>query len=327
VNLSRLTASIESLRITGPKTGQESLSPDPDITSVHYNSKDVKPGGLFVAVQGLKADGHRFIPDALSRGASAIVAEQDISGTDAPVIRVTNSRKALALVSACFYDHPSLGMHITGVTGTNGKTSITYFLESMFKEAGFIPGVIGTINCRYAGNVIDNPMTTPDSLDLQRLLADMKKAGVTHVVMEVSSHAVDLDRILGITFDTGVFTNLSQDHLDYHGTMEDYFACKKRFFTEYLSNSDSPKKQTSVINTADPEGCRLVGDIAGSVLTTGLPDADIRIENPQLDLKGIKGALVTPRGRIDIRSRVIGRSEEHTSELSHNSESRMPSSA
>ena len=281
---------------------------DPDILSVHYDSRSVRPGGLFVAVKGLESDGHRYIADAVKRGASAIVAEQ-IPELDAPglvTVKVSDSRKALALIGAAFYGHPSTKLHLIGVTGTNGKTSTTYLIESIFEKAGLKTGVIGTINFRYNGNVFPNPMTTPESLDLQRILYDMERAGISHVLMEVSSHAVDLHRILGLSFDTAVFTNLSQDHLDYHKTMDEYWACKKRLFTEYLQPPLSHKKTSAVINIKNTEGIELKSLVSVPILTTGNGTADIRLDNASLDIRGISGTLTSPMGSIAVTSSGIG---------------------
>jgi UDP-N-acetylmuramyl-tripeptide synthetase len=283
-------------------------SPDPDILSVHYDSRTVQRSGLFVAVKGLASDGHRFIQDAVKRGAAVVVAEKGSSfeRPEVPLILVNDSRKALALVGAEFYGQPSLKIHLIGLTGTNGKTSTTYLIESIFTKAGLNTGVIGTINYRYGGNMFPNPMTTPESLDLQRILFDMVEAGVTHVVMEVSSHAIDLHRIMGLSFDTAVFTNLSQDHLDYHQTMDEYWTCKKRLFTEYLATTAPPKKPQAVINITDKEGVELVSLVSVPKITTGTDTADIRLEKARLDIRGIEGELVTPVGRASVSSTGIG---------------------
>lgn len=304
MKLTRITQALaQFLDISGaPEPG----AAVPDILSIHYDSRSVKPGGLFVAVKGLVADGHRFIADAVTRGAVAVVAENGASfeTPDVPLILTSDSRKALAIAAGEFYGHPSSYLHLTGVTGTNGKTSTTYLLESIFREAGFETGVIGTINCRYGGRTFPNPMTTPESLDLQKILADMVEAGVTHAIMEVSSHAIDLDRVFGLDFDLGVFTNLSQDHLDYHGTMENYWDCKKRLFTEYLP--DSGKDSNAVVNITDSEGTELASAVRVPIYTTGTDHGDIRMENARVDIHGIEGELVTPLGRINVSCTGIG---------------------
>ena len=220
---------------------------DSVIESIHYRAQEVQPGGMFVAIEGQRADGHDFMHQALKRGAAAIIAQKeppqpfldeirDASSKSRPtVIRVPNTRQALADLAACFFGHPSQDMILIGITGTNGKTTVAYLIESILHKAGFEVGVIGTINYRYGNKLFDNPMTTPESLDLQRILSEMRRAGVTHVVAEASSHAIDLHRIRNCWFDVAVFTNLSQDHLDFHGDMQSYWSSKKRLFTEYLT--------------------------------------------------------------------------------------------
>ena len=211
------------------------LSPDPEIGSIHYRAQDVQPGGLFIAIQGLEADGHDYIDEALARGASAIVTQKPIK-RESIIIEVENSRKALATISDRFFSNPSGKLTLVGITGTNGKTTIAFLVERILTDAGINVGVIGTLNYRYSGKTYKNPMTTPESLDLQKILAEMLKNGITHVVMEVTSHAIDLYRVYNCRFDLGVFTNLTQDHLDYHGDMNSYWSCKKRMFTEILGS-------------------------------------------------------------------------------------------
>lgn len=229
---------------------------NPDITSIHYRAQDVKPGGIFVAICGEVADGHDYIDAALSRGAAAVFAQKQVR-EDKKIFLVADSRKALDQTAAAFFDHPSEGLTLIGVTGTNGKTTVTYLIESIFSAAGFRTGVIGTVNYRYAGRLYDNPVTTPESLDLQRILAEMKANGVSHVVMEVSSHGIDLGRVASCRFDVCAFTNLTQDHLDYHKTMEGYWACKQRLFTENLVRGSKGDGATAILNTDSPYGLEL----------------------------------------------------------------------
>ncbi|MCD6224066.1 MAG: UDP-N-acetylmuramoyl-L-alanyl-D-glutamate--2,6-diaminopimelate ligase, partial [Deltaproteobacteria bacterium] len=193
------------------------------ISSIHYRAQEVLTGGLFVAVKGLAADGHDFIDTALARGAKAIVTQKPVYA-DSIIIEVENTRRALARISSEFYHNPSEKLVVIGVTGTNGKTTTACLIESILKKAGVRAGVIGTINYRYAGNVFNNPMTTPESADLQKIFAEMLEHGITHVVLEVSSHAIELHRIDCCNFDIGVFTNLTQDHLDFHGDMDTYWS-------------------------------------------------------------------------------------------------------
>jgi UDP-N-acetylmuramyl tripeptide synthase len=176
---------------------------DPEITSVHYRAQDVRPGGLFVAIAGHAADGHDFIDAAIKKGAVAVVSQRELK-SNILNIQVADTRQALAEIAAGFYGRPSEQLKVIGITGTNGKTTTAYLVEGILQQAGYVAGVIGTINYRYAGKIFDNPITTPESLDLQRILADMLQAGVTHVVMEVSSHAIDLYRIGSCWFDVAV---------------------------------------------------------------------------------------------------------------------------
>ncbi|MBW2590182.1 MAG: hypothetical protein JRD71_05615, partial [Deltaproteobacteria bacterium] len=269
MKLSRILKAVKvnSIYRTGEGTAKkdgfaQSSNHDPDINSLHYRAQDVQPGGLFVAIPGLLADGYDFIDQARMRGALAIISQKPVQPDSSAIqytgrikakqvkakqikkgltiIEVDNSRKALAGISAAFFGNPSQKLNIIGITGTNGKTTTAYLIESMLSAAGLKTGVIGTINYRYLGKVFESPVTTPESLDLQKILAEMLKEGVTHVVLEVSSHAIDLFRVENCWIDTGVFTNLTQDHLDYHGDMNSYWLCKKRMFTEYLPSG--PKK-------------------------------------------------------------------------------------
>ena len=243
MKLSSLVEAIAGIkRETRSMENSNGIPHDPEIGSIHYRAQDVESGGLFVAIQGFSADGHDFVDEALARGAAAIIKQKPVGTTppsnrnhgasgqrDPIIVEVENTRKALAAMSGRFYGDPSENMVVIGITGTNGKTTTAFLIESILENAGFNVGVLGTLNCRYSGKTMESPMTTPESLDLQRILSDMFNHGVTHVVMEVSSHAIDLFRVDNCCFDVGVFTNLSQDHLDYHGDMDSYWACKKIF--------------------------------------------------------------------------------------------------
>ena len=293
---------------------------DPEIGSIHYRAQNVKPGGIFVAIKGLSADGHDFIEEAQARGASAIITQKPVrmpamsgnygaSGQGDPiVVEVENTRKALAAISSRFYGNPSEKMIVVGITGTNGKTTTAFLIERILENAGFTVGVLGTLNCRYSGKTMESPMTTPESLDLQRILSDMFNHGVTHVVMEVSSHAVDLFRVDHCCFDVGVFTNLSQDHLDYHGDMDSYWSCKKRFFTQYLNSAPQEDRIQAVVNCDDAKGPELVGIPAITALTTGCAeDHMVRPRQFKCDLSGIAGRISTPVGAFEFESPLVGR--------------------
>ena len=270
---------------------ESSLEPgsDPEILSIHCRAQEVTPGGLFIAIKGMKADGHDYIDQAIENGAVAIVAERLIK-TRVRTIIVKESRRAMSAISARFYDNPSEKLVLVGVSGTNGKTTTTWLVEHILKTAGYETGVIGTINWRYKDQVGKTPVTTPESMDLQRMLATMVTAGVTHVVMEVSSHGLALHRVRDCFFDVAVFTNLTQDHLDYHKTMSAYWACKKKFYTRQLTRGT--KNGKAVLNMDDKRGASLAKALVPPPITTGLhPAASVRAVDVTEDIHGIRGTL------------------------------------
>lgn len=285
------------------------LPRNPEIQSLHYRAQDVRPGGLFVAVKGLVRDGHDFIDQALENGAAAILSEKPVKHPSAIVVVVSDTRAALALAAAQFYGHPCNDLVVIGITGTNGKTTTASLIESMLKAAGHRTGVIGTLNCRFVDQVLPLAMTTPESLDLQRLMADMRAAGVSHVVAEVSSHALDLHRMDGCGVDVGVFTNLSRDHLDYHGDMQSYWACKKRLFAEHLKGKRATGPVCAVVNADDAHGRELLQVLPPqAVMTTGFARKwDLYPRNVQIDAEGIRATLETPQGAFAFRSALLGR--------------------
>ena len=299
--------------------------PDHDIGSIHYRAQDVKKDGLFVAIQGFSADGHDFIGEALARGASAVViqkpirpnVQQVIDGRqrveDLPIIEVEDTRRALAQISGNFFENPSEKLHVTGIIGTNGKTTTACLIENVLLEADFRTGIIGTHNYRYSGKVFNNPMTTPEASNLQGILAEMLKAGISHVIMEVSSHGIDLHRVEACWFDVGTFTNLSQDHLDFHGDMNSYWACKKRFFTDHLCSGPKKERSTAVINCRDKKGKELFLTLASMgvkprLISIGHSDDDtIWSENIEYDLTGITGRISTSSGAFEFNSSLVGK--------------------
>ncbi len=288
------------------ETKQENDVPDIDIGSIHYRAQEVLPGGLFVAIKGLKFDGHDFIDKAIEKGAIAIISQKPLE-KDAVVIVVENTRKALAAVSVRFFENPSEKMTIIGITGTNGKTTTSYLLESIISQAGFNVGVIGTINYRYAEKAFKSQVTTPESLDLQRILSEMVKHGITHVIMEVSSHAIQLFRVEDCWFDIAIFTNLTQDHLDYHVTMEAYWACKKRLFTEHLITGPKWKRAKAVFNCNDEKGKELFMKFPLSGISVGNSSLNtVYPEESSMDLTGIKAKVKTPFGILEFKSSLVG---------------------
>jgi UDP-N-acetylmuramoyl-L-alanyl-D-glutamate--2,6-diaminopimelate ligase/murE/murF fusion protein len=277
-----------------------------EIGSIHYRAQDVEPGGLFVAISGLAADGHDYIDEALNRGAAAVIAEKPVQ-KEAQIITVANSRKALAMLAARFYGNPAQDLCVVGITGTNGKTTTAYLCESILQRAGFNVGVIGTINYRYGGHTFTNPVTTPESLDLHRILAEMKTAGVTHVVLEVSSHAMALFRVTHCWLDVGVFTNLSQDHLDFHGDINTYWLCKQRMFTDHLVTGPKNKQACAVINGEDTRGKQLSLELSVPCITYGTTaEHSIWTEPTHQDLHGSEGTIHTPSGEFHFTSSLVG---------------------
>ncbi|MEN6464120.1 MAG: UDP-N-acetylmuramoyl-L-alanyl-D-glutamate--2,6-diaminopimelate ligase [Syntrophaceae bacterium] len=299
MDVRELLQGIEILKITGDFSGEAA--------SVCYDSRKCGRNSLFVAVKGLKFDGHDFIGQAVAGGAAVIVHEKDIPPVSALCVKVADSRKALGTIAKNFYRDPSRELCVIGVTGTSGKTTTSYLLESVFRAAGSRVGVLGTINYRYGGNVFPAPNTTPESLELQRILREMADAGVNHVIMEVSSHALDLGRVDDCSFDLGVFTNLSPEHLDYHPGMDEYFAAKRRLF-ELLKSSPKKFRPNIVVNIDDPWGRKLFDEYRDGALGFAIEqEADYTANHILLDIEGSRAAILGPYGEFFIRSPLIGK--------------------
>jgi UDP-N-acetylmuramoyl-L-alanyl-D-glutamate--2,6-diaminopimelate ligase len=293
--------------VTGMSHFKISGDPEQPINGLAYDSRQVKPGYLFVALRGHNRDGHNYLEDALEKGAVALVGERFL-GIEENVtkVRVNDSREALSSLSIQFYSHPFDGLNLIGITGTNGKTTTSYLLESILTSAGANPGVIGTINYRYSGKTHPAPVTTPESLDLMRFLREMADDGVTDVIMEVSSHALDQKRTEGCPFKVAIFTNFSRDHLDYHHTMEDYFRAKSLLFSDLLGNGQS-HKNIAILNMDDPKGVELAALTEAEIMTYGLRGVcDVRAESIEADKAGLKGELMTRRGNRTFQSPLIG---------------------
>jgi UDP-N-acetylmuramoyl-L-alanyl-D-glutamate--2,6-diaminopimelate ligase len=279
---------------------------DLEISEIVYDSRQVKTGTLFVAIHGEKTDGNKYVSDVMGRGAAAILSEQEKTGSipaEFPWIQVADARKALAISAANFYMRPAEVLKLTGVTGTNGKTTTSYLVDSILRAAGCEVGLLGTIGYRLVREALPAPNTTPESLDLQRYLAEIVRAGGTHAVLEASSHALAMNRLWGCPFAVAIFTNLTRDHLDYHKTFEEYFAAKRRLF----EGTGAAAPATGVINRDDEYGQKLAG-LASRTLTYGLePGADITTRKPAVSLSGIEFVAETPSGKIEIRSKLVGR--------------------
>jgi UDP-N-acetylmuramoyl-L-alanyl-D-glutamate--2,6-diaminopimelate ligase len=276
------------------------------VTGVAHDSRAVGPGNVFVAVAGLRQDGRRFISDAVARGAGAVVCEGDDPLPEAATGRVLVpcARTALALMADAYFAHPSRRMAVVGITGTNGKTTTSYLVEALLKARGGRTGVIGTIEYRIGDHTEAAGHTTPEAVELQSLLARMVAAGVSGVAMEVSSHALALHRVDGTEFDVAVFTNLTQDHLDLHGTMEEYRRAKARLFG--LLAASRKAAPAAVINADDPAGPSLVEGRGLRTLTFGLGRADVRPEHFTSSAAGIEMGVRTPSGRLRVTSALVG---------------------
>lgn len=276
---------------------------DPDITGLAYSSKKVEPGNIFFALKGQRTDGHDFLPEAVERGAAVIVSERPRPAEiDRIWVQVLDAREAMALLAANFYNHPSSRLKVVGITGTKGKTTITYILEEILNSAGFRPGVVGTVEYRWGGRQFSAERTTPEAPDIQKFLRQMVEEGVSHCLMEVSSHSLELKRVLGIGFDVAVFTNLSGEHLDYHQTMENYFEAKKKLF--FLNH----KRQASIVNIDDPWGERLLSELPMQTISFGFkPEAVVRAEKFTINQEGMTATVSTPLGQLTFSSGLIGK--------------------
>lgn len=301
MRLSLLLKGIGALEIKG--------EPEGEVTSVCYDSRQCSPGSLFVAIPGLKADGRLFIADALARGAGFVLHEGEFSPPrGVTAVRVYNSRRTLGILGKNFFRNPSASLTLIGIVGTNGKTTVTYLIESILRAAECAVGVLGTINYRYGGSLFPAPNTTPESFDMHRIMREMADHGVSHVVTEVSSHAIDLRRVDDCAFDLGVFTNLTQDHLDYHRTMENYFQAKQRFFSEVLPGGGKNRPVRMVINADDPWGQRILREAGGGRITYGLDTpCDATAETFHLSLGGIEATLRLGPERLEVTSPLMGR--------------------
>ncbi len=268
---------------------QEIVGPlDREIDGIFYDSRRVQKNGLYVAVRGAHFDGHKFTEQAIERGASAIVVERPESHSRATSIVVEDSRVALADLAFTFYKRPALRLKMAGVTGTNGKTTTTFLLKHICEAAGLRSGLIGTVRYEIGERVLPATRTTPESLDLQELLAQMAGAGCKAAMMEVSSHALAQERTRGLEWDVAVFTNLTQDHLDFHQTMANYFESKARLFTG-LKNQPNKKQASAVINIDDAHGEKLVKMLSGDVpvVTYGMSArANFRASNYRAEFSG-----------------------------------------
>ena len=301
MTLAALLAALGDL-VSGPEPSLDAAAADRPVKAVAYDSRKAAPGSVFVALKGQRADGRAFAAQALGRGATAVVAETapppDVS---APWIVVHDSRLAMARLAAAFYGYPSRELQVVGITGTNGKTTTAYLVSALFEAAAVRCGMLGTIVYRTGAEERDAVRTTPESVDIQQMLREMVSHQCGACAMEVSSHALSQHRVDEMRFAAAVFTNLTRDHLDFHGDLESYFAAKRRLFE--MLGPDA----VAVINIDDPRGASLAG-LGGRTLTYAVDrPADIHPTKLTQTIRGLAFEAITPAGPIEVRSRLVGR--------------------
>lgn len=284
---------------------------DFEVSGISCNSKSVKDNFIFVAIKGNREDGNRFIGEAIKKGAGAVVIQSPrhpacrqagTSPAKVPFIKVKDTRKALAKLAAEFYGNPSSKIKVVGITGTNGKTTISYLIEALLKEAGFLSAVLGTVNCRFKDKVVPSKNTTPGPVELQSMLDEILKENVRYAIMEVSSHALHQDRTEGIAFSSAIFSNLTQDHLDYHKTKESYFQSKARLFKNISSGS------FVVTNNDDKYGRRIKELTPAKVITYGIENkADIVASDIKFDIAHTELRISSLKAEVRLRSHLIGK--------------------
>ena len=286
-----------------------------EVVSITEDSRAVRPGSVFVAIQGTQQDGHNFVNQAFAQGATAVVVEEGCFQSALPeatpacsaLIHVTNSRKALGLMASQLYGNPSRHLKMVGVTGTNGKTTVTHLAKSLLEAQGLQVGLLGTVGYVYGKEHRVASHTTPAPVQLQEMLSEMVRAGTDVGVLEVSSHALALDRIAGCEFDIVVFTNLTQDHLDFHQTMEDYFQSKLHLFTDYVAGGQKSGSKRALVNADDPWASLILQQCPIPIWTFGIHSkADIQAEAIQLGMNGTQFVVTSPLGRMTITSQLVG---------------------
>jgi UDP-N-acetylmuramoyl-L-alanyl-D-glutamate--2,6-diaminopimelate ligase len=283
-------------------------APQIEATGVQCDSRRIRAGDLFVAVHGNQEDGVRYAPNALARGAVAVISDAPPPAGAANWLQVRDVRRTLAHLACTLHGNPSHRLAVHGITGTNGKTTTCWLARDLLRAGGHNPGLISTVQCEYGGREIKSSRTTPDACELQAMLASMRAAGCDAVTMEVSSHAIDQQRVGGLRFASAAFTNLSRDHLDYHHDMESYFRVKERLFVNLALETPGAH---AIVNADDPYGRRLIGSLPArglAVTTYGFdPAAEICATHVQLGAERTSFTLITPAGRVTIGSRLLGR--------------------
>lgn len=300
MRLSELLKKVRHLAVRG--------NPDREVSGIAYDSRKASADTLFVAIPGAHCDGFEFTEDAVRRGAAVVVTTHArFFARDVTQVQVEDARLALAEICDAFYGHPSGPLTVVGVTGTNGKTTTAFLMRDILEAADYAPGLIGTVQYEIGARIIPARRTTPEALDVQDYLSQMVRAGCRSVAMEVSSHALDQQRVSGVEFDVAIFTNLTRDHLDYHHTMEQYYEAKRRLFTGL---GRGPKRAVAVINHDDPWGRKLASDpeLQTEVFTFGIePGARVQVVDMQLGANGSEFRVRTPWGESVIRTPLVGR--------------------
>ncbi|MBM7701770.1 UDP-N-acetylmuramoyl-L-alanyl-D-glutamate--2,6-diaminopimelate ligase [Metabacillus iocasae] len=278
-----------------------------EITSIEMDSREVKEGSLFICVKGYTVDGHDYAHMAVEKGARAIIAEKPLN-VNVPVVIVKDTKRAMAVLADSFYKQPTQKLHLIGVTGTNGKTTTTHLMEHIFKANKKKTGLIGTIEIRIGDDAYDVKNTTPESVTLQQTFHQMVEEQVDVAMMEVSSHALDLGRVHGCDFDVAVFTNLTQDHLDYHKTMDDYRRAKGLLFAQLGNAYNHSKPKFAILNVDDEATSEYIRSTAATVITYGIDkECDIRATNIQMTSAGTTFTLVTPTETAEVKMKLIGK--------------------
>ncbi len=280
---------------------------NPEITSIEMDSREVKQGSLFICIEGYTVDGHDFVAQAVQNGAAAIIAQKHMEAA-VPVIKVRDTKRAMAILADTFYEHPTKELHLVGITGTNGKTSTSYLIEQMMRGAGKSTGVIGTIGMKINDETYEVKNTTPDSLTLQKMFHQMNEKNVETAVMEVSSHALHMGRVHGCQYDVTVFTNLTQDHLDYHKTMDAYRAAKSLLFSQLGNGFDTERPKYAILNIDDDASKEYIIATQAIVITYGIDnDSDIMAKDIEMTSTGTRFTLIVGEESRTVQMKLVGK--------------------
>lgn len=299
---------LHSLLAHVPFAKQLNNNANPEILSIEQDTRNVKEGSLFICIEGSRFDGHQFAQDAVKKGAVAIISNRPLENIDVPVVVVNDTNRAMAVLADIFYKKPSQQLFLVGITGTNGKTSVSHLVDHLFKTAQHKTGVIGTLYTKIGNDTYETINTTPDSITLQKTFKQMVDRNVTIVSMEVSSHALVQGRVWGCDFDVAVFTNLSQDHLDFHKTMEEYKKAKSLLFSQLGNRYDEQNKKFAILNADDQVSAELKIVTSAHVLTYGIEQkCDVRAENIVYTSHGTMFDVVTPVGKTSVSTNLIGK--------------------